>query len=170
MSSLRRGCASCSSLYPQRLAECPQRLLRRSDSWTQLASRKGRVTRGQWCGRGSEFRTDPRNHIRENGYTDVSESWTRFSRAPFTKPSRLTGKFAKALSPFCGSGTWGCGRERRRNEILCKHRAWLFLFLFDVICWAGEYRLEKIQETEPNHSDFGISVWTTVQASCWEQP
>lgn len=32
------------------------------------------------------------------------------------------------------------------------------LLLFDMIYLASEYRIERIQEREPNHSDFEISI------------
>jgi hypothetical protein len=54
---------------------------------------------------------------------------------------------------FKHSGMWWL---EQKNQISHKHEK--NRFLFKVICLVGEYRIEKIQKSEPNHSNFEFSI------------
>lgn len=64
----------------------------------------------------------------------------------------------EALPPFCGSGIGECGGGREDMTFYADMENGFLLLLFDMIYLASEYRIKKIQEREPNHSDFKISI------------
>lgn len=61
----------------------------------------------------------------------------------------------EALPPFYGSGIGECGGDMKFHANV---ENGFLLLLFDMIYLASEYRIEKIQEREPDHSDFEILI------------